>query len=48
MKRDDVLNIAQDLINGTRAEDYGDAHENHARIAEDWNLILKGALNRHG
>lgn len=48
MKRDDVLNIARDLINGTRAEDYGDAHENHARIAEGWNLILKGALNSHG
>ena len=40
MKRDEVLDAAKHLINGPRAKDYGDAYENHARIADGWNLIL--------
>ena len=48
MNRNDVLDQAKELINGDRATDYGDAHENHARIAEGWNIILRGALNSHG
>ena len=34
MKRDEVLKNAMKLINGNRAKDYGDAHENHQRIAD--------------
>lgn len=48
MNRSDVLKAAEDLINGPRAKDYGDAYENHNRIAEGWNIILKGALVSHG
>lgn len=48
MKRDEILDTAKELINGQRAKDYGDAHENFARIAEGWNIILQGALKSHG
>ena len=48
MKRDAVLDAAKELINGDRAKDYGDAYQNHARIADGWNVILKGALQTHG
>ena len=49
MKRDEILTTALDLINNDRAKDYGDAYENHARVAEGWNIIiLKGALTSHG
>ena len=37
MKRKEVLEEAAKLITGDRAEHYGDAFENHARIAEGWN-----------
>jgi hypothetical protein len=36
MKRDDVLKTAESLINGDRAEEYGDARENFDRIATMW------------
>lgn len=48
MKRDEILTTALDLINNDRAKDYGDAYENHARVAEGLNIILKGALTSHG
>lgn len=48
MKRDEVLDAAKSLINGDRAKDYGDAYDNHARIAEGWNVIMRGAINSHG
>ncbi len=48
MKREDVLEEALKLITGDRAEHYGDAFENHARIAEGWNIIIKGAMMSHG
>jgi len=48
MKRDEVLEKANEYINGQRAKDYGDAHENFERIAEGWNIILKSALTSHG
>lgn len=41
MKRNAVLATAGDLINGDRASDYGDAYENHMRIAQMWGAILK-------
>jgi len=48
MKRDEVLDAAKELINGQRAKDYGDAYNNHARIADGWNIIMSGALKSHG
>lgn len=34
------LDKAEELINGQRAKDYGDAKENHQRIADVWSVIL--------
>jgi hypothetical protein len=48
LKRDEVLDAAKKLINGPRAKDYGDAYENHGRIADGWNVIINGALKSHG
>jgi hypothetical protein len=48
LKRDEVLDKAKELINGQRAKDYGDAFDNHTRIAEGWNIIMNGALMSHG
>ena len=33
MNRDEILETACKIINGERAEQYGDAYLNHARIA---------------
>ena len=33
MKRDEILQKAEQLINGDRAKDYGDAEHNFSRIA---------------
>jgi len=40
MNRDEILNKSQFLINGDRAKEYGDAYENHKRIAEMWSVLL--------
>ena len=40
MKRTEALKMAGKLINGHRAKDYGDAWENHDRIAKLWSVIL--------
>lgn len=48
MDRNEILKTAEALINGQRATDYGDAYDNHGRIAEGWNIILRGALKTHG
>lgn len=40
MKRKEILNKAESLVNGPRAKEYGDAHENHARIAQMWSVLL--------
>ena len=48
MKRDEILDKSKELINGQRAKDYGDAFENHSRIANGWNIIMNGALISHG
>ena len=40
MNRADILFIAEQLINGDRARDYGDAAENFLRIAALWKPIL--------
>ena len=48
MNREQILSKAENLINGERATDYGDAYENHARIADGWNVIILGALSNSG
>ena len=48
MKRDEYLDTAKKLINGSRAKDYGDAKDNFDRIATGWNVIVQDALNTHG
>ena len=40
MKRENVLAKAGQLITGDRARDYGDAYENHERVATMWSAIL--------
>ena len=48
MKRNEVLDRAKELINGERSKDYGDAYENHSRIASGWNIIVTGAIKSPG
>lgn len=48
MIRNETLDAAKELINNDRAMDYGDAYDNHARIAEGWNMIVNGALRSTG
>lgn len=48
MKRDEVLDTAKELINGSRAADYGDAFDNFGRIAAGWNAIIPEAMKTHG
>ncbi len=48
MKREEFLRQAESLVNGERAKDYGEAYDNHDRIAEGWNIILRSALISHG
>ena len=40
VKRDKTLANAHDKITGERAKDYGDAYENHERVATMWSSIL--------
>ena len=40
MTREDILKSAIGLINGDRAKDYGDAYDNHKRIAELWSVVF--------
>jgi len=40
VNRVDVLNQAEQLINGPRAQDYGDARENFGRVAQVWSALL--------
>jgi len=47
MKRNEILDKANELVNGQRAKDYGDAFENHTRIAEGWNIIARSAYKTH-
>jgi hypothetical protein len=45
MKRNDILTTATNIINGDRAEDYGDARENFGRIAAMWSAYLGHDIN---
>jgi hypothetical protein len=40
MKREEILQKAESLINGDRAKDYGDAHKNFQDIAKLWSVVL--------
>tara|TARA_R100000657_G_C4632508_1_gene80168 strand:+ start:408 stop:668 length:261 start_codon:yes stop_codon:yes gene_type:complete len=40
MKREEILQEAETLINGDRAKDYGDAYINHKRIADMWSVVF--------
>jgi hypothetical protein len=48
MNREQILSKAENLINGQRAKDYGDAYQNHQRIAEGWNVIMQEAYSVFG
>ena len=48
MNREQVLSKAEELINGQRAEDYGDAYQNFQRIADGWNVIVREANSDSG
>lgn len=48
MDRGEFLEKAGELISGERAQDYGDAKENFARIAVGWNIIAKTAIEDGG
>ncbi len=40
MNRKEILEKAESLVNGPRAQDYGDAYDNHERIAQMWSVLL--------
>jgi predicted solute-binding protein len=40
MKRDQLLHKAEELINGDRAKEYGDAKKNFEDIARLWSVVL--------
>lgn len=48
MNRSECLDKAKETINGQRAKDYGDAYDNHTRISEGWNIIVRAAMNDRG
>jgi len=41
MKRDQLVQKAEELINGDRAKEYGDAKKNFEDIAKMWSVILE-------
>ena len=43
MNAGDMLLKAAELVGGQRATDYGDKYVNHKRIADLWNMWLKGS-----
>ena len=44
MTKEEILKKAKDLISGDRNETHGDAFQNHAEIAEFWNIFLDKKL----
>ena len=44
MRKEDILKKASELVTGDRNETHGDAFQNHAEIAEFWNIFLDGKL----
>ena len=47
MNKWELLNRAGAVIEGERARDYGDAHENFGRIAIGWSVIAESVINEH-
>lgn len=45
--RKKIMKAAADLMDGERAQDYGDAHEMHRRIAAGWTEILGVKVEPH-
>lgn len=50
MNRSEILTTANDLITGTRAATYGDAHKGFAAIAKAWDALdaARGDRERSG
>lgn len=48
LNRSDILALADQLINGARAQDYGDARKNFTRMAVGFDVIAKEAIRTHG
>ena len=44
MTKEEILKKAKDLITGDRNETHGDTFQNHAEIAEFWNIFLDKKL----
>ena len=44
MTKEEILKKAKDLISGDRNGTHGDAFQNHAEIAEFWNIFLDKKL----
>ena len=44
MTKEEILKKARDLVTGDRNETHGDAFQNHAEIAEFWNIYLDKKL----
>ena len=44
MRKEDILKKASELVTGDRNETHGDAFQNHAEIAEFWNIFLDKKL----
>lgn len=47
MNRDQLLDEAKSLINGDRADIYGDPTVNHVRIARMWSAYLGHDISAH-
>ncbi|GER08804.1 hypothetical protein GCM10007972_24580 [Iodidimonas muriae] len=47
MTREEILADASSPVTTVRAEEYGDAHRMHARIAAIWSAILGHAVTPH-
>ena len=44
ISKEEILKKAKDLISGDRNDTHGDAFQNHAEIAEFWNIFLDKKL----
>ena len=44
MTKEEILKKAKELITGDRNDTHGDAFQNHAEIAEFWNIFLDKKL----
>jgi hypothetical protein len=40
-----ILDQANELVNGDRQDDYGDPHTNHQRIADLWTTYIEGSAS---